>query len=148
MSNLIRWGRSRANWWVVLVLPGLLLRALIPVGFMPVFGPNFSVRLTLCDGYAPVPSMAMEMSMDMPMGASADMPAQHHPAAPRNDIPSPQEHGTCPYGASPTLAALTALSVVSQAVQISATALISSPQVSYFELSPRAQSPRGPPLQV
>jgi hypothetical protein len=103
MSNLIRWGRSRANWWVALVLPGLLLRALIPLGFMPMFGPDFSVRLTLCEGYAPVPSMAMDMSMDMPMGASTDMSAQHHPDAPANSTPSHQEHGTCPYGGSPTL---------------------------------------------
>jgi len=130
------------------VLPGLLLRALIPLGFMPNFGPDFSVRLTLCDGYAPVPSMAMDMSMDMPMGASTDMPAPHHPAAPGNGLPSHQEHGTCPYGASATLAALTASSVVLQTVQVSATSLISSPQVNYFELSPRAQSPRGPPLPV
>jgi hypothetical protein len=137
---LIRWGRSRANWWVALVLPGLLLRALIPLGFMPNFGPDFSVRLTLCDGYAPVPSMAMDMSMDMPMGALTD--------APGTGIPSHQEHGTCPYGASPTLAALPALTAVSQTVQVSATSLISSPQVDYFELSARAQSPRGPPLQV
>jgi hypothetical protein len=39
----------------------LLLRALIPVGFMPMFGPGFGVQLTLCEGYAPVPSTAMDM---------------------------------------------------------------------------------------
>ena len=114
------------------MLPGLLLRALIPLGFMPMFGPDFSVQLTLCEGYAPVPSMAMDMSMDMP----------------GNGTPSHQEHGTCPYGASPTLAALPALTAVSQVVQVAATSLVSSPQVNYFELSPRAQSPRGPPLPV
>ena len=141
--NLIRWGRHRANWWVALVLPGLLLRALIPLGFMPMFGPHFSVRLTLCEGYAPVPSMAMDMSMDMPMAASMDGPALHHPDAPGKGIP--QERVTCPHGASPTLAALPALRAVSLTVQVAATSLLSSPQVTYFGLSPRAQSPRGPP---
>src|ERR1700722_19763927 len=106
MSHLIRWGRSRANWWVALVLPGLLLRALIPLGFMPMFGPDISLRLMLCNGYAPFPSMPMDMSMDMLMAASTDMPAQHPPVAPGNGVPSHQQHRTCPYGASSTLAAL------------------------------------------
>ena len=90
--------------------------------------------------------MAMDMSMDMPMGAATDVPALHH--APANGVPSHQEHGICPYGASPTLAALPALSAISQTVPVSATSFISSPQVTYFGLSPRAQSPRGPPLEV
>jgi hypothetical protein len=121
---------------------------MIPLGFMPMFGPDFSVRLALCEGYAPVPSMAMDMSMDMPMGAATDVPALHHSNAPANGVPSHQEHGICPYGASPTLAALPALSAISQTVPVSATSFISSPQVTYFGLSPRAQSPRGPPLEV
>src|ERR1039458_8263778 len=39
-----------------MMLPGLLLRALIPLGFMPTFGPSLRVQLTLCEGYAPAPS--------------------------------------------------------------------------------------------
>jgi hypothetical protein len=133
-GKLIRWNRRRTNWWVALVLPGLLLRALIPLGFMPMFGTDFSVQLTLCEGYAPVPA-SMDMSMDMPMDG-------------KGGVPSHQDHSSCPYGASPTLASLPALSAVAQSVQLSATPTLSSPQVTYFELSPRAQSPRGPPLQV
>ena len=83
-SYLVSWGRRRARLWVAFVLPGLLLRALIPVGFMPMFGPNFGVRITLCEGYAPVPSMPMDMSMDMPMDMPMSVPAQHHsPGDPR-----------------------------------------------------------------
>lgn len=77
-SYLASWGRRRARLWVAFVLPGLLLRAMIPVGFMPMFGPNFGVRITLCEGYAPVPSMPMDMSMDMPMDMPMSVPAQHH----------------------------------------------------------------------
>ena len=144
---MIRWGRKRASWWVALVLPGLLLRALIPVGFMPMFGPGLSARLTLCEGYAPIPSMPMDMSMDMPMG----VPAQHHsggPAPGRNGPPSNQDHSTCPYGTSPTLALLPALTDVPVTVPASAPSLISDPQVAHFEIATRAQSPRGPPLEV
>jgi hypothetical protein len=142
--QLIRWGRRRADWWVALVLPGLLLRALIPLGFMPMFGPGVSVQLTLCEGYAPVPSMRM----DMPMGVAA----QHHSGGGAGSgghgAPFHPDHSTCPYGASPTFAALTASCAVPASVQASAPLLISAPQVAHFEIAPRAQSPRGPPLKV
>src|ERR1700681_793897 len=151
-NYLIRWGRRRGKLWVAIVLPGLLLRALIPVGFMPMFGPNLGVQLTLCEGYAPVPSTAMDMSMDMPMDRSMSVPAQHHsggePSSGKDGAPSHQDHSTCPYGASPTLAALVAMTAVPASVQASARSLISSPQVPHFEIAPRAQSPRGPPLEV
>jgi hypothetical protein len=137
--------------WVVFVLPGLLLRAMIPVGFMPMFGPNFGVRITLCEGYAPVPSMPMDMSMDMPMDMPMSVPAQHdspgEPSSGKDGAPSHQDHSTCPYGASPTFAALAALTAMPAPVQASARPLI-SPQIGYFQIAPRAQSPRGPPLRV
>jgi hypothetical protein len=130
----------------------LLLRALIPVGFMPMFGPNFGVQITLCEGYAPVPSMPMDMSMDMPMDVPMSVPAQHNspsdPSSGKDGAPSHQDHSTCPYGASPTFAALVALTAVPAVVQASARSLISSPQIGYFQIAPRAQSPRGPPLEV
>jgi hypothetical protein len=129
----------------------LLLRALIPVGFMPMFGPNFGVQLTLCDGYAPVPSMPMDMSMDMPMDMPS-LPAQHNspgdPSSGKDGAPSHQDHSTCPYGASPTFAALAALTAVPAPIQASARPLVSSPQIAHFEIAPRAQSPRGPPHEV
>jgi hypothetical protein len=151
-TYLIRWGRRRGKLWIAFVLPGLLLRALIPLGFMPMFGPNFGVQLTLCEGYAPVPSMAMDMSMDMPMDMPMPAPAQQHsgrePNSGNDGAHSHQDHSTCPYGASPTLAALAPLTAVPESGQTSATLMTDSPQVAHFELEPRAQSPRGPPLVV
>jgi hypothetical protein len=135
---------------MALVLPGLLLRALIPVGFMPMFGPNFGVRLTLCEGYAPVPK-SMDMSMDTPMDMPMSPPAHHAGGEPRSDksgTPSHQDHSTCPYGASPTLATLAAWTCLPAPVQSSAASLASSPQIAHFDIAPRAQSPRGPPLEV
>lgn len=126
-----------------MVLPGFLLRALIPLGFMPMFGPGHSVRVTLCEGYAPVASMTMDMpadmSMDMPAGESGG--AAHH-------SPAHQDHGACPYGASPTLATL-ALSVdLDFADQPVSHGALAAPQIDHAEIAPRAQSPRGPPQEV
>jgi hypothetical protein len=144
--------RRRTNWWVALLLPGLLLRALIPPGFMPMFGPHFSVQLTLCEGYAPAPPMAADMSMDMSepmsMGTHAPPHAGGEPRTGGNGPLSHQDHGICPYAASSALATLVAMIDVPGSVEPTAPRLISAPQVAYSEISPRAQSPRGPPLEV
>jgi len=139
------WGRKRGKLWVAIVLPGLLLRAFIPIGFMPMFGPSFSVSLMLCEGYAPIAPSAMDMSMGMPMDMPMNMPAdgsEDHPLA------SDQDHSTCPYGASPALAhgAPWTPSVVSE--QRPQEPPAAAPQVSHYNLLPRAQSPRGPPLEA
>ena len=140
-NSLIHWSRRRASWWVGLVLPGLFLRALIPLGFMPMFGPDFRVQLALCEGYAPAPMTAMDMSMDMPMDTWTGDALQHHPGEPSsgNDgTPAHQDHRACPYGASPALAGVPALMDVPGTVQVSATSLVPSPQVAHFEIVPRA----------
>jgi hypothetical protein len=131
------------------VLPGLLLRALIPLGFMPMFGPDLSVRLTLCESYAPVPA-GMDMSMDMsePMSMGAHHYSGSAPDSGRHGPLSHQDHGTCPYAASATLASPVALIEVPASIQPSPPCLTAAPQVSYFEISPRAQSQRGPPRQA
>jgi hypothetical protein len=152
---LIGWGRKRSRRWVALVLPGLLLRVLIPVGFMPMFGPGLSVQLMLCEGYAPVPSTAAQMSTDMSMDMPMDMPMR----VPAHDltgtagstgggVPSHQDHSSCPYGASPAIAALPALTHVPISLEPTAQSPLRAAQVAHLEIAPRAQSPRGPPLQV
>jgi len=89
------------KWWAVIFLP-ILLRALIPVGFMPMVGPGFSVRMVVCDGYAPVPwTAAMPADMPMDMGTSS---SDLHGGAPVHD-----DHGSCPYGSAPALGALLTL---------------------------------------
>ena len=93
-SNLTAWGTAdtivqgsnrqamtllrgkRVRGWMAVLLPILLLRALIPVGFMPMVGADHSVRLVICDSYAPVPTsmidMGMEGDMDMSQPSGAD----------------------------------------------------------------------------
>lgn len=145
-----RIGRKRLRFWVAVLLPGLLLRLLTPVGFMPMFGPGFSVQIVLCEAYAPVPGApsSMVMRMDMPMDASMDMPVQ----PPSSDTPKPgsgspehQIHNTCLYGSIPSLGVLPAMAVIPAVEQRPAELPIPTAQVKTFQLLARAQSPRGPP---
>jgi hypothetical protein len=143
---LTRVVRKHVNWWVVVFLP-IFLRALIPVGFMPMVGPGHSVRLVLCDSYAPVPH-AMSTSMSMPADMPADMPMHAAMGASHSHGSSPihEDHGTCPYGSGPALGALPTLAVLPLLlIQRSLEPAVAAPQVAYFKVSPRAQSPRGPP---
>jgi hypothetical protein len=136
-----------------LLLPGLVLRSLIPLGFMPMFGPGYGVQFVVCEGYAPAPgtrsSMSMDMPMDMPMDparGSPDQLRQNDALHVHGGTPAHQDHGTCPYGSAPALGGLPTLAIVLVAVQPAANPVITSAQVAYFEVFPRAQSPRGPPV--
>jgi hypothetical protein len=141
-SCLIGIVRKRVSWQVAILLP-ILVRALIPVGFMPMFGPGFGVRLVICDDYAAVPhaaSMPMDMPADMRMDPSDDT------VGPHGGRPVHENHGSCPYGSSPALGALPALAITPLVVQRPTQPAVAAPQVAYFEVSRRAQSPRGPPV--
>jgi hypothetical protein len=108
------------------VLPGLLLRALIPIGFMPVFGAHTGVQLSMCDGYAPVAPMP-----DMPMPAGGK-----------------STHSLCPYGAGPALAALPVLDDAPTFIPVSAPPPVSAAQIGHVARVARTQSPRAPPLNA
>jgi Protein of unknown function (DUF2946) len=127
--TLLRGKRLRG--WVAVLLPILLLRALIPVGFMPMVGADHSVRLVICDSYAPVPTSMMDMAMDGADGSGG--PPVH------------QQHGSCPYGASPALGALPALAFLPLVFHRPATIVVAAPRVDFHPALYRAQSPRGPP---
>jgi hypothetical protein len=148
-ESLLSWAsRKRVRWWVALLLPGLVLRSLIPLGFMPMFGPGYGVEFVLCTGYAPVAGTTASMSMDMPMDAASGTPdpLQQNVAPPGGSgAPDHQDHGTCPYGASPALGGLPTLAIVLVTVEPAAELAVAAPQVAYFRVSPRAQTSRGPP---
>lgn len=131
-------------------MPGLLLRALVPIGFMPLFGPGLSVGLMLCPAYAPVPAMdmsGMNMPMDMSMGTTPGAPS--HPTAPppAGGMPSGdyQQHSLCPYAKSASLAPLPAVFNLPVAEQSATTLVLLAPQIAWFQIPARAQSPRAPP---
>jgi hypothetical protein len=147
--------------WALLLLPGLLLRSLIPVGYMPMFGSGLSVGLMLCPAYAPVPASiagaadashqapttgaTMGMSgMDMPMDMSTRTSTG---SAPSNGSGSDhQDHSLCPYAASATLGAPPALFSASISAPPAPERILFAPQVAHFQPSPRTQSARGPPV--
>lgn len=135
--------RKHVSWRVAILLP-ILLRALIPVGFMPMFAPDFGVRLVICDSYAAMPHAA-SMPTDMPAGMHMD-PLDKAMGPHGGGRPAHEDHGTCPYGSSPALGALPTLAIAPLLIQRSAQPAVAAAQVAYFEVSPRAQSPRGPPV--
>jgi hypothetical protein len=96
-----------------MLLPSLLLRSLIPIGYMPMFGSGFSVGLMLCPAYAPIPAAiggaadpgrqtatadaTMDMSgMDMPMDMSMSGTPQPSPSVRNADAGGGTSHGSAP----------------------------------------------------
>jgi hypothetical protein len=133
--------RKHVSWRVAILLP-VFLRALIPVGFMPMFAPGVGMRLVVCDSYAPLPHAA-PIPMDMP--ADMSMHPLDNATGAHGGRPVHEDHGTCPYGSGPALGALPTLAIAPLLVQRSTPPTAAAAQVAYFEVSPRAQSPRGPP---
>jgi hypothetical protein len=110
---------------------------------MPMFGPGLHLTLMLCEGYAPIaPRLDMPMPMDMPMEGAGGGSAPH--PEPRDH----QDHSTCPYGAGPALAASSLWTTPASGFQRPVDAPGAKPQVPAGGISPRAQSPRGPPIDV
>ena len=138
---------KHANWWVVLLLL-VLLRALIPVGFMPMLGADFSLKLVVCDGDGPLaiaPSISMPMSMDMPPGMVMDGSGLSTGSS--DPHPGHGSHGTCPYGSAPALGALPSLAMQTPLlIRRALEAALATAQVASVEVSRRAHSPRGPPV--
>jgi len=142
--------RKCARAWMAWLLPALVLRSLIPVGFMPMFGPGQGVQLVLCDSYAPVPSMpgsdSMEMSKDMSMAAGMDRSHGALGNAATRHGENHQDHATCLFGSSPALGAPLKLFSSTTTLQPPAQLPTVSPQLSCYEAPFRAQTARGPPI--
>jgi len=127
--------RRRLAW---LVLPALLLRALIPAGFMPFAGPA-GAYLGFCPGSGTLLSAATELATHASHGGHG-----HHPGG-APGAPGTQPHPSCVFstGAAATFAAmLTAAlaSPVQSAAAVRVASLICLPAIL------RSQSSRGPPL--
>jgi hypothetical protein len=130
--------RAAKRRWALLALPALLLRALIPVGFMPVATAD-GLSIEFCPDAGPLPAAA---------SAAADPHAHHHHHTEGGADPSSaSHHAPCPFAASATLAAAPeaasvpaahALERASGDAEVSARAFVPS--------IVRAQSPRAPPV--
>lgn len=140
--NAIR--RNRRYLWTALVVPVLLLRVLIPAGYMPAPG-----GLMLCPGagssFAAGSAPAMDMSgMDMAaMDMSGATTADHDPGAPAG----PASHGdSCPFAAALAgYAPPSAGYLVAAPVLLSLSQDVLHPSGFLARSIDRTQGPRGPP---
>jgi hypothetical protein len=133
----------------LLLLCAVLLRALIPVGFMPDMSSLAAgeFRLVICTGHGP---MAAEMLQPaLASTPAADLLAQAHPGHSKKSPAGPmqQESGICPFAAALAFFAPVLLPILA--------ALFLRPQPALFFAEARALrfgrcrapwSARGPPL--
>jgi hypothetical protein len=133
--------RSRARVIALALLPALLLRALTPVGFMPMHDAHGGLYLAFCPGIG-----------DTLVPPSVDDPRHdhdHHPGHAIHDHgggqSAPQHHEVCPYA----LSAGPALAYSVPGVPALAPLTADAPAPDYSSISipsiERAQSARAPP---
>ena len=129
--------RARRRRWALLALPALLLRALIPVGFMPV-ATAAGVGLELCPDAGPLPAGA---------SAAAHIHAHHHhhPGGPPPS--SAAHHAPCLFAASAALAsAPDGVAVAALPAPVRAPGEAQLGARGFVASIVRAQSPRAPPV--
>jgi len=142
--------RTRSSGWLAIVLPGFLLRALIPIGFMPLFAPGLNgglgVGMMLCDGGAH--HAGNVVSPHQSPDKSPDKSPDNDSSPSGGGSPAHNDHSLCPYGASSALAAPSNCSIVPVTLQRSDDPPLSVAQILHFNVAARAQSPRAPPIGV
>ena len=130
--------QTRRQWLAWMLLPALLLRALIPAGFMPVAGAG-GLHLGFCPGAGEVP----------PGVAAPATHASHHGHAHHDGdgrgIPGTSHHPACVFSAgAATASAAPPTDALPAPAPSSLTERIAAP--IFLPAILRAQSPRGPPL--
>jgi hypothetical protein len=123
--------RLRRHRWLALALivPGLVLRAAIPPGFMPAAGPDAAFEMQMCPGHSTMP-----------------MPAA---PAPGTDQPSePGEHHEAPCVFAAAAGAAPLPDAVGLAYGTAAEPPAPSPRTTLVPMRPvvRANAPRAPPV--
>lgn len=139
MSALTRF-RRRRRCWALLALPALLLRALIPAGYMPV-AEEQGLSIEFCpDAGALPPGIALSAS------AHSHHHHDHRHAGGGPDSSSATHHTPCLFTASGTLAPAPAEAALLAAgpAHHDAAEPARGPQLHLPSIV-RAQSPRGPP---
>lgn len=133
--------RKRRRWIAWLVLPVLVLRALIPFGFMPVASDG-TLSIEFCPGEGTLPPGITAVAL------GSGHHAHHHAHHPGSDPAAPDgtHHAPCLFAlsASPAFAPAVALPAL-DAPPATAFVAASSSRV-FLPAILRAQSPRGPPF--
>jgi hypothetical protein len=129
--------RSRKHIIALALVPALLLRALTPVGFMPMHDAQGGLYLAFCPGIGDTMLPPLE----------SDDPHRHHHAMHDHGdgTSAPQHHNVCPYA----LSAGPALAYSVPSVPGPASLVSAAPAPDYSSISvptiERAQSARAPP---
>jgi hypothetical protein len=123
--------KRRHRWWATALLPALLLRALIPAGFMPAVGAG-SPGLVFCEPGA---------------AGTAALPAHHHHPHGHDDAGhgSHRAAGECPFAqsAAPALPAAPALACLP--LPIATLAATAGEDQVFLSVPLRHAAARGPP---
>jgi hypothetical protein len=130
--------RARRRCWLPLALPALMLRALIPAGFMPVAGAE-GLTIGLC------PDAGLPPGFVLP--ADPHSHHHHHQHSPGGGDPSSAtHHAPCVFAASATLAPAPGATVLLEPRAVRGDARVHELKARPFVPSIlRAQSPRAPP---
>lgn len=131
--------RRRTALLALILLPALALRALIPVGFMPVID-GTGIHIGFCPGEAQPPG-ALGAAL-----AAGHLAHHHHDGGANHGAPASASHPPCLFALSaspaftPAAPAVAPLPPAASALAAELTSRASVPAIV------RAQSPRGPPF--
>jgi hypothetical protein len=140
--------RRRRSMATCMLLGMLLLRAYVPVGFMPATGAPF--LLQLCPTAAPIPTaLSMDMDPHMDMSGHRAMSGQMHTTM--GDGPASHRHDRadeCPFGSAPAAGPLSQLHAFDTAGPVPSVAPVIFQSALHASRPDRAHPPRGPPSLV
>jgi hypothetical protein len=140
--------RGRRRRFATLLLPALLLRALIPLGFMPLAGGD-GLTIGFCPGEGALPAGLAAANLKLLHTASSAQ--AHHGHAPGGAPHGPGEPGgssheaPCPFAASGKPAFAPAILTPGTAASAAAVQEAYAAPTVFLPTVLRAQSPRGPP---
>lgn len=130
----------RLRTMAILLLPALLYRALIPVGFMPMVGAGGALEIDFCPGTRDAVSLIL---------TAQPHSGHHHGHDGAGGVPLHNEHRTpCQYALSATPALAQVLLTWLMPVPAVADAPPIEHSVVFLPAILRTQSPRGPPALI
>jgi hypothetical protein len=126
----MRFTARRRYLLTLLLLPGLLLRALVPAGFMPGTGTGLGVTLELCTAHGPAAFLVY------PNGETAPAPSTAHPETP------------CAFAMTAVAAPPPAATTLAEAPRPAIAPVVAFTSIDSRRPSVHSRSPRGPPSLV
>jgi hypothetical protein len=150
MSAGLPYLRGRRRGFATLLLPALLLRALIPFGFMPLLGGN-GLTIGFCPGEGALPAGLSAANLQL-LHAAHRAHLNPDQALGRAPHGSPGEAGRgsheapCPFAASAKPAFSPAILALASGPAHAAPGEAFAAPTVFLPTILRAQSPRGPPL--